>query len=151
MQARKFGARPATPYRALALEPGNGRHLVRLEEGQEVTARAVLLATGAVCRRLPVDGLSDYEGLSVFYAAGPPGQELCGASRVAVVGGRNSAGQAAVWLARGGTLVTLLHHRADLRETMSDYLVRDLEPTAWLSAIAARSSSCTGKTAASRR
>ena len=105
----------------------DGRHLVRLEEGQEIAARAVLLATGAHYRRLPVDGLSDYEGLSVFYAAGPPEQELCGASRVAVVGGGNSAGQAAVWLARGGALVTLLHRRADLRETMSDYLVRDLE------------------------
>ncbi len=127
VQARKFGARPATPYRAVALAPGNGRHMVRLEEGQEIAARAVLLATGAEYRRLPVEGLSDYEGLSVFYAAGPPEQELCGASRVAVVGGGNSAGQAAVWLARGGALVTLLHRRADLRETMSDYLVRELE------------------------
>jgi thioredoxin reductase (NADPH) len=127
VQARKFGARPATPYRAVALEPGNGRHIVRLEEGQEIAASAILLATGAEYRRLPVDGLSDYEGLSVFYAAGPPEQELCGASRVAVVGGGNSAGQAAVWLARGGALVTLLHRRADLRETMSDYLVRELE------------------------
>jgi thioredoxin reductase (NADPH) len=127
MQARKFGARPATPYRAVALESRNGRHLVRLEEGQEIAARAVLLATGAHYRRLPVAGLSDYEGLSIFYAAGPPEQELCGASRVAVVGGGNSAGQAAVWLARGGSLVTLLHRRADLRETMSDYLVRDIE------------------------
>ena len=127
VQARKFGARPATPYRAVALEPGNGRHVVRLEEGPEIAARAVLLATGARYRRLPVDGLSDYEGLSVFYAAGPPERELCGASRVAVVGGGNSAGQAAVWLSRGGALVTLLHRRADLHETMSDYLVRELE------------------------
>ena len=56
-----------------------------------------------------------------------PRRGCCGASRVGVVGGGNSAGQAAVWLARGGALVTLLHRRADLRETMSDYLVRDLE------------------------
>ena len=89
--------------------------------------RAVLLATGAQYRRLPVEGLADYEGMSVFYAAGPPEAQLCGASRVGVVGGGNSAGQAAVWLARGGALVTLLHRRADLRETMSAYLVRDLE------------------------
>ena len=126
-QARKFGARPATPYRAIALEPGNGRHVVRLEEEHEIAARAVVLATGAAYRRLPVDDLADYEGLSVFYAAGPPEAQLCGASRVAVVGGGNSAGQAAVWLARGGALVTLLHRRADLRETMSDYLIRELE------------------------
>src|SRR5215471_6929724 len=84
-QARKFGARSATPYRALSLEPGNGRHIVRLEEGHEIAARAVLLATGADYRRLPVDELSDYEGTSVFYAAGPPEAQLCGAARVGVV------------------------------------------------------------------
>jgi thioredoxin reductase (NADPH) len=124
-QARKFNARPATPYRAVSLETGNGRHLVRL--GHEIAARSVILVTGAQYRRLPLEGLADYEGLSVFYAAGPPEAQLCGASRVGVVGGGNSAGQAAVWLARGGALVTLLHRRADVRETMSDYLVRELE------------------------
>jgi thioredoxin reductase (NADPH) len=87
----------------------------------------VLLATGAQYRRLAVDRLSSYEGVSVFYVAGPPEAQLCGASRVAVIGGGNSAGQAAVWLARGGALVTLLHRRADLRETMSDYLLHELE------------------------
>jgi thioredoxin reductase (NADPH) len=127
VQARKFNARTATPYRAVSLEAGNGRHLVRLDGGQEIAARAVLLATGAQYRRLPVEGLGEYEGVSVFYAAGPPEAQLCGASRVAVVGGGNSAGQAAVWLTRGGALVTLLHRRADLRETMSDYLVHELE------------------------
>ncbi len=127
VQARKFNARTATPYRAVSLEAGDGRHLVRLDGAQEIVARAVLLATGAQYRRLPVERLEEYEGMSVFYAAGPPEAQLCGASRVAVVGGGNSAGQAAVWLTRGGALVTLLHRRADLRETMSDYLVRDLE------------------------
>jgi thioredoxin reductase (NADPH) len=126
-QARKFGARPATPYRATALVPGHGRHVVRLEDDHEIAARAVVLATGAEYRRLPLDELAGFEGVSVFYAAGPPEAQLCGASRVAVVGGGNSAGQAAVWLARGGALVTLLHRRADLRETMSDYLIRELE------------------------
>jgi thioredoxin reductase (NADPH) len=126
-QARKFNARFATPYRALSLEPGNGRHLVHLEDDREVAARVVLLATGAQYRRLGCDRLADYEGTSIFYAAGPPEAQLCGGSRVAVVGGGNSAGQAAVWLARGGALVTLLHRRADLRETMSDYLIRELE------------------------
>jgi thioredoxin reductase (NADPH) len=126
-QARKFSARTATPYRAEALEPGEERHLVRLEEGHEISARAVLLATGAEYRRLPVEGLEEYEGLSVFYAAGPPEGQLCGGQRVAVVGGGNSAAQAAVWLARGGALVTLLHRRADLAETMSNYLIDELE------------------------
>ena len=126
-QARKFGARSATPYRAIALEPGSDRHVVRLEDDHEVAARAVLIATGADYRRLPVADLEAYEGTSVFYAAGPPEAQRCGATRVGVVGGGNSAGQAAVWLARGGALVTLLHRRGDLRETMSDYLVLELE------------------------
>jgi thioredoxin reductase (NADPH) len=126
-QARKFNARTATPYRAITLEPGVDRHIVRLEDDHEVAARAVVLATGADYRRLPVAALEEYEGVSVFYAAGPPEAQRCAATRVGVVGGGNSAGQAAVWLARGGALVTLLHRRADLRETMSDYLIVELE------------------------
>ena len=126
-QARKFGARMASPYRARELRPGIGRHVVTLDGGNEIAARAVLLATGAEYRRLPVAGLEAYEGLSVFYAAGPPEGQLCTAQRVAVVGGGNSAGQAAVWLARGGALVTLLHRRGNLAETMSQYLIDELD------------------------
>jgi thioredoxin reductase (NADPH) len=126
-QARKFGARVASPYRAQELQPGTKRHLVRLEDGNEIAARAVLLTTGAEYRRLPVAGLEEYEGVSVFYAAGPPEGQLCTAHRVAVVGGGNSAAQAAVWLARGGALVTLLHRRDDLGETMSRYLIDELD------------------------
>jgi thioredoxin reductase (NADPH) len=126
-QARKFGARVASPYRATALEPGEQRHVVKLDEGLEVAAKAVLLATGAEYRRLPVDCLDRYEGISVFYSAGPLEGQLCGGQRVGVVGGGNSAGQAAVWLARGGALVTLMHRRSDLSETMSKYLIDELD------------------------
>jgi thioredoxin reductase (NADPH) len=126
-QARKFGARLASPYQAQELQPGIEHHLVRLEDGNEIAARAVLLTTGAEYRRLPVAGLEEYEGVSVFYAAGPPEGQLCTAQRVAVLGGGNSAAQAAVWLARGGALVTLLHRRGDLRETMSQYLIDELD------------------------
>ena len=126
-QARKFGARTATPYRAVALEPGEDHHVVRLDSGQEVRARTVVLATGAEYRRLPIPGIESYEGVSIFYAAGPQEARRCGATRVVVVGGGNSAAQAAIWLARGGALVTLLHRRGDLRETMSAYLINDLE------------------------
>jgi thioredoxin reductase (NADPH) len=126
-QARKFGARTATPYRARALELGGDRHTVKLEEGNEIAARAVLLSTGAEYRRLPVADLDSYEGITVFYAAGPPEAQLCGGQRVGVIGGGNSAGQAAVWLARGGALVTLLHRRANLGETMSHYMLEELE------------------------
>ena len=100
---------------------------MRLEDGNEIAARAVLLTTGAEYRRPPVAGLEEYEGVTIFYAAGPPEGQLCTAQRVAVVGGGNSAAQAAVWLARGGALVTLLHRRGDLRETMSQYLIEALD------------------------
>ena len=126
-QARKFKARTATPYRAVALEPGADSHLVRLEDDHEVAARSVVIATGADYRRLPVADLDAYEGISVFYAAGPLEGERCAAMRVGVVGGGNSAAQAAIWLARGGALVTLLHRRRDLTETMSQYLIDDLQ------------------------
>jgi thioredoxin reductase (NADPH) len=126
-QARKFHARVATPYRAKTLEPGADRHLVTFDDGNEVAARAVLLATGAEYRRLPVEGLESYEGVSVFYAAGPLEGQICGGRRVGVVGGGNSAAQAAVWLARGGALVTLMHRRASLEETMSQYLIEELD------------------------
>jgi len=92
-----------------------------------IAAKAVVLATGAEYRRLPIEGLEEYEGISVFYAAGPPEAHVCGGKRVGVIGGGNSAAQAAVWLARGGALVTLLHRRADLSETMSHYLIPELE------------------------
>ena len=126
-QARKFHARLATPYRATELRAGSGKHVVVLDDEREVHARAVVLATGAAYRRLPVDELEAYEGISVFYAAGPPEAEQCAAQRVAVLGGGNSAAQAAIWLVRAGALVTLLHRRDDLRETMSDYLIKDLD------------------------
>jgi thioredoxin reductase (NADPH) len=126
-QARKFGARTATPYVAVSMRTEGDRHIVRVEDGNEIAARAVVLATGALYRRPPVERLHEFEGISVFYAAGPPEARSCGGNRVGVVGGGNSAAQAAIWLARGGAFVTLLHRHADLNETMSTYLIRDLD------------------------
>ena len=150
-QARKFSARMATPYRALSLEPGNGRHVVRLEDDHEIAARAVLIATGAQYRRLPVDDLDQYEGISVFYAAGPPEAQACGAARVAVVGGGNSAGQAAVWLARGGALVTCCTGaQICARRCRTTSCARSSATESWC-ATAARSPPCTAPTASWRR
>src|SRR5262245_21522085 len=126
-QARKFGARTATPYMAVSMEADGDRHIVRVEDGNEIVAKAVVLSSGALYRRPPVERVREFEGISIFYAAGPPEARSCGGSRVGVLGGGNSAAQAAIWLARGGALVTLLHRRADLQETMSSYLIRDLE------------------------
>src|SRR5262249_57415938 len=106
-KARKLGARMAPPYRAVALKPGAEHPLVRLAGDQEIRARAVVLATGAEYRRLPIPEIESYEGVSIFYAAGPQDARRCIATRVGVVGGGNSAAHASIWLARGGPLVTL--------------------------------------------
>ena len=108
--------------------PATDRHLVRLEEGNEIAARAVLLATGAEYRRLPVADLERLRGDQRLLRGRPAGgAALRRRSGSGSIGGGNSAGQAAVWLARGGALVTLLHRRADLGETMSHYLIDELE------------------------
>jgi thioredoxin reductase (NADPH) len=127
MQARKFGASLASPYAATELQCHGDHHTVSLDGGHHITCRAVILATGAKYRQLPVDGLDEYQGLSVFYAVGAPEAQMTAAARVGVVGGGNSAGQAAVWLARNGALVTLIHRRHSISETMSAYLVRELD------------------------
>jgi len=121
------GATAAPPTTRAWVDTGTPAPAWPRLDDHEVSARAIVLATGADYRRLALDELSDYEGVSVFYAAGPPEAQRCGGSRVGVLGGGNSAAQAAIWLARGGALVTLLHRRSDLRETMSDYLILELE------------------------
>ena len=127
-QARKFGARTATPYRALALEPGAERHLVRLEGGHEVSARAVVLATGADYRRLPVAERRRLRGRQHLLRRRPAGGAAVrrharrASSAAATRPPRRRSGSRT-----GGALVTLLHRRADLSETMSDYLIHDLD------------------------
>ena len=127
-QARKFDARTGDALpRARRSSPATARYVVRLEDDHEIAARAVLLATGAQYRRLPVERprrLRGHERLLRGRAArGAALRRLARRRRR-----RRELGRAGrVWLARGGALVTLLHRRADLRETMSDYLVRDLE------------------------
>ena len=112
----------------VALEPGDDRHVVRARGAATRSPRARSCSppapTTAACRSTD---LEDYEGISVFYAAGPPEAQRCGAPASASSAAATRPAQAAIWLSRGGALVTLLHRRADLRETMSDYLIGDLE------------------------
>jgi thioredoxin reductase (NADPH) len=122
LQAAKFGAQTAAPAEAARLEPGAGVNLVHLSDGTQVGARSVVIATGARYRRLAVDGLADLEATGVYYAA-----TLAEALRhvghvVAVVGGGNSAGQAAIFLAAHTRHVYVLIRRDDLTSTMSRYL-----------------------------
>lgn len=126
-QARRFGLRTAVPERALALRSEEGRYVVELDSGDELAARTVVLATGASYRQLPVEGTRRLNGSGVFYAATLVESRMCGSAGVAVVGGGNSAGQAAIFLSGTVEHVYLLLRGDDLRRGMSSYLVDQIE------------------------
>ena len=131
VQAQKFGVRIAAPTRAAGLEMlGDGHYCLRTQDGRELRARAVVIATGAQYRRLPIDRLAEFEGRGVYYGASALEAQLCSGSAVAIVGAGNSAGQGAVYLSKTAEAVHVIYRRQDIRETMSEYLVRRLEETA---------------------
>jgi thioredoxin reductase (NADPH) len=127
VQAEKFGAHLTSPCAAAALREEGGHLVVRLSDGSEVVGRAVIAATGASYRRLPVDRLEQFEGNGVYYAATPLEAGLCSGAPVVVVGGGNSAGQAAMFLAQSGCSVGLIIRGGDLGKSMSRYLVDRIE------------------------
>ena len=123
VQADKFGARTAVPQEAVGLRRENGHYHIELSEGSEVAARSVIAAIGARYRRLQVPGLERFEGVSVHYAATEAEAQRCEGEEVAIVGGGNSAGQAALFLAGRTRRVYLLIRGEDLGKNMSRYLV----------------------------
>jgi thioredoxin reductase (NADPH) len=126
-QAQKFGVEMAIPDEVLELAPPehteNGHFSLKLTSDEQVTARAVVIASGARYRRLAVAGLESLEGASVHYWASPFEAKLCAGQEVAVVGGGNSAGQAVVYLASQVAKVWLLVRGANLADSMSRYLL----------------------------
>jgi thioredoxin reductase (NADPH) len=129
VQATRFGARTAVPETANALALEDGYHVVELDKDECLRARTVVLATGASYRRLNVARLADFEGAGVYYAATQVEAQMCRGKAVVVVGGGNSAGQAAVFLARHVSRVELLVRGGDLAAGMSRYLVDQVEAT----------------------
>src|SRR4051812_48176577 len=127
IQAEKFGARIAVPGQVTALEDGATHHVVRLGDGDALESRVVLIATGVHYRRLPVPGLERLEGTSVFYAATQMEARMCAGDPVAVVGGGNSGGQAALFMARHAATVRLVVRESALDESMSRYLAERIE------------------------
>jgi thioredoxin reductase (NADPH) len=122
IQAEKFGARLAIPAEATALGQRDGHPVVTLADGSTLSGRTVVLATGARYRRLPVDRLDEFEGISVFYAATIVEAQVCRGDPVAVVGGGNSAGQASLFLAEHVPEVRLIIRHDDIEQDMSRYL-----------------------------
>jgi thioredoxin reductase (NADPH) len=127
IQAEKFGANLTAPCTAASLHNKAGHLVVRLNDGSDIAARAVIAATGAAYRRIPAERLSDFEGNGVYYAATEMESRMCGTAPVMVVGGGNSAGQAAIFLGQSGCAVTLVIRGPDLTKDMSRYLVERIE------------------------
>ncbi|BCY09214.1 cyclic nucleotide-binding domain-containing thioredoxin-disulfide reductase [Actinoplanes sp. L3-i22] len=122
VQAQKFGARIASPCQVAELHSEPDRVRVVLADATTIRARAAVIATGARYRALPLQRWADFEGAGIYYAATEIEARACGRQPVAVVGGANSAGQAALYLAARGSRVTLVVRGADLRAGMSSYL-----------------------------
>src|SRR5437899_2012628 len=123
VQAEKFGAQLTSPCAVASLREEAGHLVVRLSDGTEVAGRAVIVASGARYRRLDVARLADFEGNGVYYAATEMEARLCAGSPVVVVGGGNSAGQAALFLAAAGSPVTVVSRGHDLDASMSRCLL----------------------------
>ena len=127
VQALKFGSRLAVPAAAVALASTPGRHEIKLSNGDVATGRTVVIATGARYRRLDVPRLNEFEGGGVYYAATQAEAQLCSGDPVMIVGGGNSAGQAAMFLSGGAARCRLLIRGGDLAKSMSRYLVDQIE------------------------
>jgi len=126
-QALKFGAQLMVGPGAKRLACDKAPYAIEIGDGQRLPARAVIIASGAEYRRLPIDDLSRFEGAGVYYAATFMEAQLCAGEEVIVVGGGNSAGQAAVFLAETARRVHMVIRAAGLAETMSRYLIRRIE------------------------
>ena len=129
VQAAKFGARVSIPTSVSSLTFENGHSVLHLDDGESVKARSMLIATGAEYRRLEAEGCERFEGSGVYYAATPVEAPLCRGAEVVVVGGGNSAGQAAVFLAGIARKVYVVIRGGDLYKDMSSYLARRIEQT----------------------
>ncbi len=127
VQAQRLGARLSAPCEVVGLKVANGFHVVVLADQSEIATRSVIIASGARYRRLAVDDLERFEGAGVYYAATELEARLCRGSTVGVVGGGNSAGQAAIYLSQQGSQVKLIVRRRELVETMSRYLIARIE------------------------
>jgi thioredoxin reductase (NADPH) len=127
IQAEKFGARLDVPAEAKALAERDGHYVVTCDDGSEISGDTVVIATGVRYRRLPVPRLEEFEPHSVYYAATQMEARVCAGDPVAIVGGGNSAGQAALFLSGHAARVHLLVRSADLGEHMSRYLVDRIE------------------------
>ncbi len=127
IQASRFGARMVVPAKAVALHAENAHYAVELSDGSYVNGRTIIVATGAQYRKLALPDLDRFEGLGVYYAATQAEASLCAGDSVLIVGGGNSAGQAAMFLSGQAASCRLMIRGGDLGKSMSRYLIDELE------------------------
>lgn len=127
VQAEKFGARISVARSAASLQCARPPYAVGLDDGASVQSRSVVIATGAQYRRLNLPNLAQFEGAGVYYGATPVEAQVCAGQEVAIVGGGNSAGQAAMFLSTVARHVYLLVRGPGLSDTMSRYLISRIE------------------------
>jgi thioredoxin reductase (NADPH) len=130
VQAEKFGAQIAIARSARALKCAHSPYTVELDDGVAVRGRSVIVAAGAQYRKLPLSNLAQFEGVGIYYGATQVEAQLCDNEEVAVVGGGNSAGQAAMFLSAHAKHVHLLVRGPGLAESMSRYLISRIEACA---------------------
>ena len=129
-QAQKFGAQLLIARDAKGLTCDRRPYALKFDREEKVPARTVVIATGAQYRKLQLENLSKFEGAGVYYSATHLESQMCGGEDVVVVGGGNSAGQAAVFMAQTARRVYMLVRAASLAQTMSRYLIRRIEESA---------------------
>lgn len=127
LQAQKFGARIKLAAKAVSLWSESGVHRVRFDDGDEINAKSLIIATGARYNRLPLARLAEFEGVGVYYAATQMEAQACRGDPVAIVGGGNSAGQAALFLSRSSAEVHIIIRGETLETSMSRYLINQIE------------------------
>lgn len=127
VQAEKFGATLASPRCVQKMAANQRPYLLHLSGSQSVMARSVVIATGAKYRRLPVANAEKFEGRGIYFGATQMEANMCGGEEVAIVGGGNSAGQAAVFLSQHARHVNIHIRRDSLEHTMSKYLIHRIE------------------------
>jgi thioredoxin reductase (NADPH) len=128
-QARRFGAEILSPQQAVGIRQEGPYRYIKLADGNELSCHALLIATGVQWRKLDVPGMADLNGAGVYYGAGPYEASSCEGEDVYVVGGANSAGQAAINFARHARRVIMLIRGQSLNATMSQYLIDEISQT----------------------
>jgi thioredoxin reductase (NADPH) len=126
-QTEKFGAKMMVAHSVARLECVKRPYKVVLDNGNEIAARAVVIATGAQYNKPPIANLGQFEGQGIYYGATNMESQLCGDEEVIVVGGGNSAGQAAVFLSQTSRKIHMLVRSGKLSDTMSRYLIQRIE------------------------